>query len=257
MNPRKLAIFLPTMFALACAGTQQVDTQAENGSMEPLSGEINELAMLPSHLAAGEQPPDTLNVPEYDEDSLFIDGLEEVSALTPLAVTAQIEMLIEADGQRIPLRVALMSYEDGLHVYNVETMTAYDEEGRHCSSADAAARFMVHEAAEGRWSTMLLDPEQLGTELPSNVRMTLMNESNMFADLTALGDVLAKGRVLRARMGDEVVVYSRDPDDLDFFQAVIRIDPYQEELTVLGPPHVRVTRITADDVLQTAAPAKL
>ena len=256
MTIRK-ALFLPIAFAMACAGTQQVQTNAENGSMEPLRGEIDELALLPSHLAAGEEPPEDLGVSDWDEDSLVVEGLEDVDTLTPLAVTTEIEMLVEAEGERIPLRVALMSYEDGLHVYDVETMTAYDEEGRACTSADAAARFLVSEAREGRWSTHLLDPESLGTEMPSTVRMTLMDEGNMYSDLVALGDVLAKARVLRARMGDEVVVYSRDPQDLDFFQAVIRIDPYQEELTIMGPPHVRVSRITPETILESGTPAKL
>ena len=244
---RTLSLFA-TLLALACAGSQTRATDNDRGSMEPLSQELDDLALLPGQLAAGMEPPEELGIHSETHEALVVEAFEEVNSLDPVAVTTEVEMLVEAGGERIPLRLKLMSYEDGLHIYGAETMTAYDEEGRACNAADAAAKHIVAEARAGRFTTILLDPESLGTELPSLVRMTILSETELFADLLAIGDVLSEARLLRARMGDEVVVFSRESQNLGLYQSVMRVDSSSEQLRVVGPPHVRVSRLDADEV---------
>ena len=245
---RPTLVFTFLALALACAGTQRVEPQANNGSLTPLNDEIDKLALLPSQLVRGEEPPESLGMGDIERDSVQMRDQAQVEDLAVVAATTSLQMLVVAEGQQIPIRVRLMSYEDGLHVYGVETMTAYDAEGRECPAAEAAADFLVSEAKAGRWATLLVDTESLGTELPSNIRMMMMDDAAMFTDVMTFGEVLADARVVRARLSDEVVVFARDTDSLALFQSVIKLDPNSARLRVLGPPHVVVQPLDGEAV---------
>lgn len=239
-----------TLLAFGCGGAQTDAARGDDGSMDAFATEMDQLGLLPGALVRGEEVPEGIAM---DEPSVEVRGLEEVTSLMPLAVTAELELLVEADGERVPMRLWLMSYEQGIHVYGAETMVGYDRRGCESRAAEDAAAFLTSEAKAGRWRTHVIDTDELGTELPATIRMTLMDHDELLTEILAMGDVLQRGRLIHARMGDEVVVYTREPTNLNLFQAVMRLETNDDDrVRVVGPPHVVVTRIEPSELGEAA-----